>query len=251
MLALVIVILALGIIIPTFIMPRLINQVLGQVVPGAKLGGLSDLVNSDQLLRSQFGMETSELIGIEPTRFDAFAVYPQVAAFAGDNLQLVKIRAYGVRLDGTMDLMASYTPAPRAEYEYIRNLAGPPPDAPPVGTGGQAGSAWQEKVKVDVFQPGQLRNSSTTNNGVGYRIQWQNRGMVRQNEKPTAAAKPEATNLAVPTCPLTLIWQQALSRGAPPDAIATVEYTRDGYDFSIQGTQVRFRLSPTCQPVNR
>jgi hypothetical protein len=40
----------------------------------------------------------------------------------------------------------------------------------------------------------------------------------------------------------------ALARGAPPDAVAAVDYTEDGYDFAIRGTPILIRLGHDCQP---
>lgn len=241
--------LAAGLAVPFLVLP----SILGPAAASLTKTGLNpfDVMNSDEILRTQMGITTQAMTRVDPTRFDAITIYPQVTEFAGANLQLTRMRAFGVRRDGTMDLTASYTPAPRVEYEFIRSLPGPPPDAPPIGAGGVAGTFWQEKVTIEIYEPGQLRRSSSSTGGARFNIQWQNKGMVRRVDKPIAVQKAEATNLAAPDCPLATLWQLALARGAPPEAVATIDYGRDGYEFSIQGTSVRFRVGPNCQITSR
>jgi hypothetical protein len=67
--------------------------------------------------------------------------------------------------------------------------------------------------------------------------------------KTTSA--PVADTVAIippPACSLQALWQTAIVRGAPPDAVAAVEYDKDGYTFTIRGTSVTIRLGPDCQP---
>jgi hypothetical protein len=206
-----------------------------------QVGISPDLLSPDGALLAMHGIETKELEGVDPTRYEPFANYERVRQFAGEGAELVEIRLFGARNDGTLDLKATYSPAPNAEYKFVRRLAQPPPNAPPVGAGGAVTGAWWEPVSVRVYEPGQRRRITSGNS----RIDYVNRGMERRPEQATSTAP---TTLPAPTCSLLALWQQATIRGAPPDAVARIDYTKDGYSFAIQGTPVNFRLGPDCQP---
>jgi hypothetical protein len=196
-------------------------------------------------LGARLGIETRELAGVDPGRFEPFAAFDQVRAFAGDGAELVQMRVFGVRRDGTLDLNATYTPAPDAEYRFRRRLAAPPPNAPPVGAGGAATGSWYEPVLVRVYQPGQRRQVTSTGPQGRISTWYVNRGMTKETGQPVAET---VTPLPAPACSLQALWQVAIARGAPPDAVATVEYSRDGYAFTIRGTPVSLQFGPDCQP---
>lgn len=204
--------------------------------------GLTHLANS---AAKGLGYETAAVEGSDPRHFDPIAAYPQVRAFAGEGVELVSLRATSIRADGTQDLQATYTPQPRTEYQFQRRLAAPPPNAPPVGAGGSVKGEWVEPIAVSVFQPGQMRQITRTGGGSRISTQLINQGMTKETKEAVASA--QATS-AAPSCPLVLLWQHALTQGAPGDAVATIEYTRDGYHFTIQGTSVNLRFAQNCQP---
>src|SRR5688572_5316503 len=54
-----------------------------------------------------------------PGAFDPFAGLGEVQPRVGSAARLVSIEASGVRPDGTLDLTAEYTPAPRASYKFV------------------------------------------------------------------------------------------------------------------------------------
>lgn len=208
------------------------------------LGPLGGLLNAEPMLKREFNVEMRELEGTDPKRYDPFGYYAQVHDFAGTDAALVKIRLTGVRSDGTLDLTATYTPAPRAAYLFQRKLSAPPPSAPPIGAGGSATGDWYEPIEVEVYRPGQRRRISRTGGSSSVTIQYTNRGMQRQIDDPVA--KGEAT-VSAPTCALTALWEQAIANGAPASAVAAIEYTADGYYFAISGTAHTYNFGADCQ----
>ncbi|MCC6629374.1 MAG: hypothetical protein IT340_18475 [Chloroflexi bacterium] len=246
----------LGCCLGSFIALMVLVGVAGIVVPRLALGlmpglgverflpaslSLEDILRPDGLLKSEFGIEQRPIPG-DPHRFDPAAGLATAREFAGDGAELVAIRLGGVRSDGTLDLQASYRPTPDAEYRFARRLAQPPPNAPPVGAGGSASGVWYEPVVVRFSEPGQRRRVSATG---GSAIDYITTGLDRRTEAPTATA----TALAPPpVCTAAALWQQARTRGAPADAVARIEYNRDGYTFIISGTPVNLRFGHDCQP---
>jgi hypothetical protein len=228
-----------GIAAPLLVTGAMSGSALGPIL--GRIGVNPDILSPDRFLTAQFGIETKELEGVDPRRYEAYASYPQARAYAGDGADLVSLRVFGARGDGTLDLTATYTPQPNAEYKFVRRLAQPPPNAPPVGAGGSVKGDWYETITVRVYEPGQRRRITSSS----ARVDYVNKGMERRVEEPTGT--PPATIVA-PTCTLQAIWQQAIIRGARPDAVANIDYTKDGYHFMIQGTPVNFRLGPDCRP---
>jgi hypothetical protein len=157
---------------------------------------------------------------------------------------LVKIRLSGVRSDGTLDLTATYTPAPRADYSFQRKLSAPPANAPPIGAGGSATGEWYEPIEVGVYKPGQRRSVSRRGGSSSVSVQYVNRGMQREGKDPVATGQ---ATIPAPSCKLSALWEQAIAKGAPSSAVAVIEYTKDGYAFSITGTSFRYAFGTDCQ----
>jgi hypothetical protein len=221
-----------------------ILPILGIVGGPGVLGPLGGLLNAESMLKREFNIELRDLDGADPQRYDPFGYYAQVHDFAGTDAALVKIRLTGVRSDGTLDLTATYTPAPRADYLFQRKLSQPPASAPPIGAGGSATGDWYEPVEVEVYRPGQRRRVSRTGGSSSVSIQYANRGMEREIKTPVA--KGEATIVA-PACALTTLWEQAIAKGAPASAVAVIEYTAAGYHFTISGTSFNYNFGTDCQ----
>lgn len=192
------------------------------------------------MLRSEFGIEQRDVPEEDLSRFDPVAGLALATDMAGPDAQLVSVRLAGVRRDGTMDVLATYRPAPDAEYRFGQRLAKPPPNAPPIGAGGSAKGIWYEPVVVRIAMPGQQRRITFG----GSRIDYVTKAMERRTEPPVAT---EPLLVSAPTCSLTAVWQQAIARGAPTDAVAQIEYSRAGYSFLITGTGVSLRFGPDCQ----
>lgn len=232
-------IVAVALVIAFIVVPAVFLSLAMSGLAGGFLNPLLDPV------LGRLGIETRELQGIDPGRFEPFTAFDQVRAFTGDGAELTKVQVFGVRRDGTIDLNATYTPAPYAEYHFRRRLAAPPPNAPPVGAGGTATGSWYEPVLVRVYQPGQMRQVTSTGPQGRISTRYVNRGMTKETGQPVVEM---VTPLPAPTCSLPAMWQLAIVRGAPPDAVATVEYSRDGYAFAIRGTPVSLQFAPDCQP---
>src|SRR4051812_7881088 len=71
----------------------------------------------------------------DAAHFDPVASYPSVLDYAGTGAKLISVNAYYVRSDGTVELNASYSPAPYVDYEFVHKLDKAPANAPPIGAG--------------------------------------------------------------------------------------------------------------------
>jgi hypothetical protein len=169
--------------------------------------------------------------------FDPIAGLPQVQAFAGENVEVISIKAYYVRSDGTMDLTAtSYHPY--VDYEFVHQVPAPA-DAPPVGAGGTLNGKWYQTVNVKAYEPGQWRHVTSGSSEYSY----MNKGLERDEDRPRNYKSDTA---GMPQCSFKTLWSVAKEKGAPEDAVATIEYTYRGYDFRIRDTDVDLEFSPNC-----
>jgi hypothetical protein len=125
-------------------------------------------------------------------------------------------------------------------------LREPPPNAPPIGAGGSATGEWYEPIGVAIYRPGQRRSISRRGGSSSVTVEYINRGMERQIMAP--AATGEAT-IAAPGCTQAGLWEQAIAGGAPASAVAVIEYTAEGYAFSITGTSFRYRFGTDCRAM--
>jgi hypothetical protein len=151
------------------------------------------------------------------SHFDPIAAYDAVHKFAGDTLDLASITITYVRSDGTLDLMAPYDP--NVDYRFMRELLTPPPNSPPVGVKGVTDQKWDNQVEV-LIQPSRMIS-------VGGDVQ----GLIRA---------------AAPTCSLTTLWSTAIEKGAAKDAVATVRYDHNGYNFRIKNTSTDLNFDTDC-----
>ncbi len=229
-----------------------LGAVIVLVIVAATLVGIAAgvlAVAAPNLLNTVFstitGIETVETRPVpgDVSRFDPVAALSEVAVFAGAEAQLVSMEAWYVRADGTLELTATYSPSPRVAYKFVREVPRPA-DAPPPGVGGANAGPWYETITVEAFQPGQWRTVTRIGGGVSIRFQYVNEGMTREVSSP-AAAQPALA--APPICALADLWQAALRRDAPGDAVAIITYDADGYRFSITGTGVDLRFGRDCQ----
>lgn len=163
------------------------------------------------------------------SHFDPIGTYPAIAKYAGSNLQLSSINIYFVRSDGTLDLTASYKP--HVYYYFFQNLDTPPSDAPPIGAGGKLNEKWYQPVSVDVRAPENAGDKPSVD---------------RYDTKPT---NEKQHLISPPTCSLKKFWSVALEKGAPRNAVATVDYNFDGYYFAISDTSLRLEFTADCQYI--
>lgn len=182
----------------------------------------------------------------DPARFDPVAGLPQVMTVAGATARLERIHAAGVRRDGTLDLTAGYVPAPRATYSLYRDA--PPPDpAPPVGAGGSLDGRWYQSLRIEAYRPGQRRQVTRISGSSRMRYSYVNRGLDVDEGSVSGKA---GTAVPPPACRFDRLWADAIAQGAPPDAVAQIDYDDDGYVFNIPGVFLR-RYGTDCAPLPR
>jgi hypothetical protein len=186
---------------------------------------------------------TTQAISGDPARFDPIAGYANAAAFAGEGARLLEINMYFVRSDGTMDLNAGYTPAPRVVYTFAVEVPRPD-DAPPPGAGGANAGPWFQQIEVEAYRPGASRTTTTISGGVSTSFTYTNRGMTR---RPGSVRSGQREFLTPPACDLTAFWRDALAQDAPPDGVATIDYEPEGYRFRITGWSVSLDYDAGCQ----
>ncbi len=187
------------------------------------------------------GLEDTHPIPGDAAHFDPVASYEQVSTYAGVGVELVSIRAQFVRSDGTMELNATYSPAPSVEYNFMRELSAPPPNAPPIGAGGANTKPWYEPIEIRLFQPGQWRKVTSAGRSYTY----MNQGM--QREISSAVNGLSLPIVKPPACSFSDLWAVALTKDAPPEAVATIDYNALGYQFSISGLSINLRFGADCK----
>jgi hypothetical protein len=179
----------------------------------------------------------------DPNNFDPFVGLEQAREFAGPDALLISISADYVRSDGTMDLNASYKPAPNTEYEFVRKVPRPE-DAPPVGVAGSTNGQWYEPITIEVYRPGSRRHVTVMSGGSSASYDYTNEGMIREKDNPTTSISGEIID--DPQCTMKELWSIALENGAPSDAVAIIEYDSYGYDFNISGV-VYLEFTANCK----
>lgn len=172
--------------------------------------------------------DTANTILGDGNHFDPIVAYPAIAKYAGSDLQLSSIHIYYVRSDGTLDLNAkSYQP--HVYYYFFERMDGRPTDAPPVGAGGKLNERWYLPVDVDVTAPSHAGDKPE----------------LRRYEGKATNDTQQA--IPAPTCSVRRLWSVALEKGAPPDAVATIDYGDNGYYFRISDTSVSLSFDFKCQ----
>lgn len=182
----------------------------------------------------------------DPARFDPVAGLPQVMAVAGAGARLESIQAAGVRRDGTLDLTARYTPAPRATYALFRDAA-PPDPAPPVGAGGSLDGRWYQSLRIEAYRPGQRRQVTRITGNSRMQYSYVNRGLDIDEGSVSGKA---GTAVPPPACRFDRLWADAIAGGAPADAVARIDYDDRGYVFNIPGVFLR-HYGTDCTEIRR
>jgi hypothetical protein len=203
----------------------------------ADLGGIDSLDDLGAIISdvvSELSGPATQAITGDPANFDPLVGLDQAQAFAGPDAKFAAMTARYVRRDGTMDLTASYNAS--TTYDFVLPID-PPEDAPPVGAAGNTGGQWYLPISIEAYRPGQMSTITSTGGGVSTRIQFVNQGMRRDDGDPTTSP----FDLPAPPmqCTLVELWERAIDEGAPPDAVAIIDYSSFGdrweYDFSISG----------------
>jgi hypothetical protein len=172
--------------------------------------------------------------------FDPIATYPAMVAFAGPEPCLVRLSARHVRVDGTLDLGADYSPGIHLVFvtrATAADVAAQGALAP--GSGFSLGDRIE--TLVDVITPRIIGSRSSS----GRADTWRHLGMGRQ---PALLGQRQVRCAEPPTCRLADLWQTAIARGAPKDVVAIIEYDADGYHFEANGRDFDIDFSRDCQP---
>lgn len=184
------------------------------------------------------GIEETWLVPGDAKKFDVIETYSDVKKFAGENVDLVSISAYFVTSDGRMNLHADYNPY--VEYLFVREAEPDEGDSRPVGAGGSLDNQWYEQVRVRISQPWSSRHVTSSSSEYSY----YNLGMDKDSYDPQANSVGEA--VPAPTCDFATLWEKAMQRDTPRDAVATIEYTAQGYHFRVSGTRYDFYFDFNC-----
>jgi hypothetical protein len=176
--------------------------------------------------------------------FDPIKTFPEVKAYAGTDVQLTEMSATYVRSDGTLDLMTDLSPKPNVNYEFIHQVAAGK-DAPPIGAGvGLDGMQWQT-IDVDVGNPGTRTNVTRYSQDANIQYSYKNKGMLKS--EGALQGSNYSTLLMDPTCSFGGLWAQAVSKGAPSNAVATIDYDDEGYTFRISDTDFELTFDNACE----
>jgi hypothetical protein len=155
-----------------------------------------------------------------PTTFDPLAYLPRAKQMAGPRAQLVQIRAFQIRRDGTVNLMEGG----EVQYEFSVPTA--------------SGASFQ-RIDVWVSRP----NTRRTLPRFGTSFSYINRGVSRIESELNASRQFIIAPLA---CTFTELWEKAIALGTPINREANIFYTRSGFEFSIEGRTTNIRFTPRC-----
>ncbi len=158
--------------------------------------------------------------------FDPIANFDAVYDRVGRHNQFVSMEARFVRMDGTLDLWATYDP--KVYYQFTRTTL--PVNAKPIGAGGNAEGVQYNTTRIILDSKNDGFHLINFIMDADYWVMTQ----------------PVDTPVSPPTCPLRDLWAVALAAGAPELAVATIDYDADGYDFEIRDTDFRFRFGMDC-----
>ncbi|MBP9869641.1 hypothetical protein KBC59_03745 [Patescibacteria group bacterium] len=179
--------------------------------------------------------------------YDPIAHYDDVLAFAGDDVKFLEMQATFVRSDGTMDLKSKLRPTPNATYEFIQKVL--PTEELPIGAGvGVDGYQWQT-VKVTVGYPGQRTTVRTIGGKMNMSYSYINRGMKKDLGSPVGSFDEERAQ-PKPVCSFKDLWNKAIERGAPKEAVAVIDFENGRYGFTIRDTDFRMEFDPECRAVS-
>lgn len=183
----------------------------------------------------------------DPRRFDPVGSFEDIRRYAGDGAELLSLDSQCVRPDGTIDLKADYVRAAMipVEYHFVRKQAQPPEDAPPLGAGGSSNGSWYQPIDIDISTPWRFWTVRRQSGSVRTTYMYAHLGMKR-DILPVKGNLSE-TPIPPPTCRFDQLWQIAVERGAPKEAVASINYGADGYRFSIPDSSIRFHFGQDCQ----
>lgn len=174
--------------------------------------------------------ETFELKS-DTKNFAPYLAIDDIRSHIDPGAKITSVDIAYVRSDGTMDLTAkNYRPT--VKYEFYRELTTPPKEAPPIGAGGTKEGKWYEPVTADVYEPGQWRHVTSMGGGVSRSYSYSNKGLDLDRGTPTTSVPKFIED---PKCSIKDFWLVAIKKGAPADAVASIDYDESGYSFDIRG----------------
>lgn len=186
------------------------------------------------------GEETYPISG-NPSQFDPIAAIPEIRAKVSPGAVLISFNATSVRADGTIDLMATYKPAPYADYTFNVPLDKAPDGqtAPPIGAGRGPDDVWIQQVTVRVYEPGQRRHVNRISGASRSSYSYTNEGMDIDRQTPRMQKLEKGIDS--PKVTTKQMWAIAEKLGANKEAVATIRFSGDTYEFRIMGTDIDLR----------
>jgi hypothetical protein len=167
----------------------------------------------------------------DATRFDPLSFAAQAAQLAGPGLRYETMYFDGVKADGTVDLTAAYEPTGTFRFMGDAKTS----DAPL----GARGSDEVLRRYITLERPGW----HTSRNGTKRNIRW-SRGLRVYG----STTRPEPTT-ELPKCSLKKLWDAAIKRGIPKDAVARISHDHEGYELSINNTELpTIEFNHDCTP---
>ncbi|MBN2441572.1 MAG: hypothetical protein JXJ04_09495 [Spirochaetales bacterium] len=170
-------------------------------------------------------------------KFNPVTSYEKVHAFAGKDTRLISIYANLVKSDGTLDIKADYKPT--VTYKFYR-----PIHKEEIKKGGPLGSGIKEQrnvytaeeVTVTISYPHHY--TLTINNGEPqskYDPGMNRTRYFNNKEYESLIAGP-------PGYTFEYVWEEAIRREVPADAVAVIYYDHTGYQFSIRDTSISYKI---------
>lgn len=191
--------------------------------------------------------KTAAVPGGHPEAYKPLAELPEVTAYAGEGALLQQVKMQYVRRDGTLDLKSTGYVS-MVDYHFVKKMAEPPKNAPPVGAGAVLEGQWVEPIDVTVQKP--LGRMYVRRMGGGFNASYSyiHLGMEKEVDSPTQVLDPKA--IALPSCTLTELWDKA-TEGKPElaNAVADITLTAKSIDFTIDGTGLYRVFTPSCEVV--
>lgn len=170
--------------------------------------------------------------GQDQTRFDPILARDVVTEFAGPDVSFASMSASNVRSDGTQDFSNEEYP-PLTTYTFV----GKAKSAAPVGVIAHNTPG----VTISVRRKG----VHTTSPRAGVTNFYFDFGLARSESTSSGS-----DTSVFPTCSFKELWEKAIEKGAPKDAVASITYA-GAYSFRILGTQFNFQFDQSCQLLPR
>lgn len=201
---------------------RYLRRVLLQLLVLGSIVAVITIVTSRSGLRIDLsadiaGVHTAAIPG-DASHFDPLASYDTIHRFAGVDFELASIDIRYVHSDGTVDLTANNDP--QVDYIFFREQATPPPNMPPLGTDGVTDQPWDDQNAVYV-QPTRIISSEGYVQGL--------------------------KSIPPPQCSLLRLWDTAVEKDAPRNAVAQVRLDASGYRFRIKASHIDLEFDLDCQ----